>query len=363
MATIGPVDKDIIASVLAAGVSKTPEKTEAEVNVTPTVKFTCDKNQKFFSELFWKPKKIPDIPVTVYNKTDWHPNAQIMIPSVNPNWIWPNETTELFALAMYCDDTTLLYGLQGTGKSDLALQWGAKLNIPVWRQSCHKQSRSEDFLGSVSVSYNKDEEGNQRMTIEQEPSLLTDSLKYGGIYVEDEAFRHDCALVLQSLREKNTRRLVLPDAPGRSAEDRVLKADRKNWRYVLTDNTQGTGDTSGMFDAQVQDASTLDRISACIEVKYLPTKGEHKLLRTAYPSVSDDQATRMIKFANLIRDMFSRQELNSTLSVRGLLSWAEKITILGSIGNGLKITWANKLTKDDLTKAADAYHQSFGEHL
>jgi len=230
--------------------------------------------------------------------------------------------------------------------------------------SCHEQTREEHFVGSVSVSYQTDEEtGKDRMCIQQEPSILTDSLKYGGIFVEDEAFRHSSALVLQSLREKNTRKLILPDAPGRSSEERVLRADSKRWRYVLTDNTTGSGDTTGLFQATVQDASTLDRITVAIEVDYLPPDGEKKIINNVAPELGNKTVSQIIKFAGLVRKSFKSKEIQATLSVRGILSWVEKLVLTGNSGMALKLSWASKLSEDNYAKVADIYHQVFGDHL
>jgi MoxR-like ATPase len=365
-AGLGPIDPEIIASVLRdAGIDEATKSLEEEVVTVNKIRIIpLAEDEVFFSSVFWKPEHIPDIPVRVFKDTDWDVIARVMIPEVNLNWVWPKKTTELFAMAMYCDDTTLLHGLQGTGKSELPAQWCAKFRWPMWRMSCHEQTREEHFVGSVSVSYHTDADtGQQRMSIQQEPSILTDSLKYGGIFVEDEAFRHSSALVLQALREKNTRRMVLPDAPGRSSEQRVLRADRQRWRYVLTDNTTGSGDTTGLFQATVQDASTLDRITAAIEVDYLPKEGEIKILKSVAPELGSKTINKMIKFANLVRVAFKAKELQATVSVRGLLSWAEKIVLTGNIPLSLRVSWGSKLSEDNFAKVSDMYHQVFEEHL
>lgn len=359
----GPIDPEVIANVLSKDKRSNTTKKEEEESPDVVAKVTIPPGHVAFSTLFWVPDNIPDVPVKIYDDTDWDERARVMIPDSNPNWIWPKKTTELFALAMYCDDTTLLHGLQGTGKSELPAQWCAKFRIPMWRMSCHEQTREEHFVGSVSVSYTKDEHGDSKMTIQQEPSILTDSLKYGGIFVEDEAFRHNSALVLQSLREKNTRKLILPDAPGRTSDDRVLRANKERWRYVLTDNTTGAGDTTGLFQAQVQDASTLDRITLAIEVDYLPAEGEKQILKSSYKNLGTATRNKMVKYAGLVRSAFRNKELQSTLSVRGLLSWAEKSSLIGKPNLALRLSWASKLSEDNFAKAADMYHQIFGEHL
>lgn len=318
----------------------------------------CTKGYTRFSKLFWKPKLIPDLPIKQFKREDWSTEAQMHIPSIDPHWVWNRAVTELFALAMHEDDTTLLYGLQGTGKTCAAEQWCALLNIPFWRMSCNRETREAHFLGSPAVEYN--EAG--QMYIKQEPTTLTDSLKHGGMFCEDECFRHNSALVLQSLREKSNRTVLLPDAPGRTSDERKLKAPKGRWWYVLTDNTVGSGDETGIFDAEVQDASTLDRVDATIEVTYLGKPEERKILQN-HSNLNDEIINGMLDVAKQVRSAFKKQTLMSTISVRGLLAWASKIELLGSIGQALQVSWYNKLGTDDKKVVEDIFHQAFARKI
>jgi len=345
------------------GQEDTAVDAEAEVVVDPFTQidirtFEPEAGQKLFSELFWKPTTIPDIPITVFNVTDWDVEAQLHIPDLDPNWVWNRKVTEAFALAMHEGDTTLLHGLQGTGKTCLPMNWCATLNIPFWRMSCNRETREAHFLGSPSVDYN--EEG--QMYIKQEPTILTDSLRYGGIFCEDESFRHNSALVLQSLREKSNRTVLLPDAPGRTADERKLKAPTDKWWYVLTDNTTGSGDETGIFDAEVQDASTLDRIDSTIEVPYLGKADERKILQNS-SDLNADIINGMLDVAKLVRIAFRKQNMMSTMSVRGLLSWANKTELMGNIGQGLQLSFYNKLGTEDKKILEDIFHQVFARKI
>jgi cobaltochelatase CobS len=352
-------DSDIIKSIV--------ETAQADQELKPVedpfiikAPYTFDKgtNDVMFSDMFWKPKEIPDIPLPMFSKEDWDAEAQLHIPDVDPNWIWNKPVTERFALALYCGDTTLLHGLQGTGKTELAVQWCAKFIIPAWRMSCNAETREAHFLGSAAVDY--DSEG--RMFIKQEPTTLTSSLTYGGLFIEDEAFRHNSALVLQSLREKNTRTVLLPDAPGTTSAERKLTAPEGRWWYVLTDNTCGSGDETGVFDAQVQDASTLDRVGACIKVEYLGKADEKRIMRK-HTTLSVKQINGILDYAKLVRKAFEQQSLLSTFSVRSLLAWGEKAEMTQDLELALRLTWFEKLSTDDQATAREMYHQVFARKI
>jgi cobaltochelatase CobS len=355
----GLYDSEVIESIVQASKSERDEQRVDPYNIIDAPVIEAKAGQVLFSKAFgWEPTSIPDLPLSVFKRSDWHEEAQLHIPEIDPHWVWNRDVVERFALAMYCGDTTLLHGLQGTGKTELAVQWCAKFVIPAWRMSCNAETREAHFLGSASVDYN--EEG--QMYIKQEPTILTDSLRYGGLFIEDEAFRHNSALVLQSLREKNTRQVLLPDAPGRTADERKLRAPEGRWWYVLTDNTSGTGDETGVFDAQVQDASSLDRIGACIEVRYLGKSDEHSILAN-HSSLTSDQINGIIDFANLVRKAFEQQALLATFSVRSLLAWAEKAQLAQNLELGLRLSWYEKLCNDDKATVKDMYHQVFTRAL
>ena len=360
-------DKEVIDSIVSSYSSSKGEpleEGEEEVEVIDPFtqidikEFKTGKGEKLFSTIFWKPKTIPNIPIHVFKDTDWHEEARLHIPDVDDTWVWNRKALELLALSLHEGDTTLLHGFQGTGKTRLVEQWCAMVRIPFWRMSCNRETRESHFLGSPAVEYN--DEG--QMFIKQEPTILTDSLKYGGLFCEDEAFRHNSALVLQSLREKNNRAIILPDAPGRTSDESKLKAPVGRWWYVLTDNTCGSVDETGIFDAEVQDASTLDRIDAVIEVKYLGMPQERLILQHCC-SLNLDIINGMLNLAKLVRSAFGKQTLMSTMSVRGLLSWATKTELMGSIGTGLQLGWYNKLGTDDKRVVDDMFHQVFGRKM
>lgn len=358
-------DDDVIANLTNAYGKGEQEVTEdGEPTVDPftdiKVYFPPDlDNGVPFSQAFgWKPKTIPDINVPQFETEDWDEAAQVMIPEQDPDWIWNRELCEQMALAFVDGDTVLIHGLQGTGKSCALQEFCAVLKIPFWRMNCNRETRESHFLGNPNLEYDAD----GHMHIKQEPTLLTESLRYGGMFCEDEAFRHNAALVLQSLREKTNRTLILSNADGRSMEDRVLKAPEGRWFYGLTDNTAGSGDETGIFDAEVQDASSLDRIDTTIEATYLGKPQERKLLQRK-TDLNVEIINGMIDFAKMVRSAFTKGTMMATMSARGLMAWADKTEKLGHIGRALQYTFVNKLGSDDRKIVEDMFHQVFARKI
>ena len=362
-------DPSVIAHIVGEQVeeakskNKTAEKAEdkADLRLYPDApfheKYEADKRWQPFSKVFHKPKTIPDIPVKVFKRDDWPEEARMYIPAKDSKWVWNREVLEQLALAFYSKDTTLLFGFQGTGKSCAIEQFCAYCVIPFWRMNCNRETREQHFLGGPEVKY--DDDG--KMYIEQAATVLTESLRYGGVFCEDETFRHNSALVLQSLREKTNRSVVLPDAPGRTAEERKLTAP-EDWWYMLTDNTKGNGDESGIFDAEVQDASTTDRIDTAIEVPYLAKDDEIDML-IGHTGIAKSEASKFVAFANEVRKAFKKGHMMNTMSVRGLLSWGEKVCILHDKNLALRMCFFNRLLEDDQKQVRDIYHMVFGDKL
>ena len=75
------------------------------------------------------------------------------------------------------------------------------------------------------------------------------------------------------------------------------------------------------------------------------------------------RAVDMIDLAKLVRKAFKKQTIMSTISVRGLLAWSEKIEATHNIGQSLKLSWYNKLCSNDRQVVEDMYHQVFSKKI
>lgn len=309
-------------------------------------------DQKMFSDVFWKPAVVPDFPIRIFDKNDWHPDVRAHIPEPNENWAWDKDVAEQFAFALYSEDRTLLYGPTGTGKTAMIREYCAKLNIPFMLTSCHQQQESTDFLGKDNIKFSDE---TQSLSAHVELSNLSTGVKHGGLIAIDEAFRSPILMAIQSLLEPGGS-LVLPDAAGLDVKDRRLTPPAgKSW-IVLTDNTNGQGSEDGKYNAEVQDLSTLDRITAAIFVGYPKAAVERKILRKVAGDLTKDNINLITKLNRQVRTAFAKGTLQQPLSLRAGIAIAKKAQYLG-VEAAYKISYVNKLSNADIGQFGEIWRQ------
>lgn len=315
--------------------------------------------EKTFSEVFgWEPTNIPNIPVRVFADTDWPEEVRPYIPALESLWTWPRAATEYFALAMYAGDRTLVHGPTGSGKSALVKEFCALVRMPMIRVTCHRDMQSTDFLGKDIIAI--DAESGKNL-LRYEYSMTTLAARTGAFLLIDEAFRSPCLMAVQSLLERNGT-LTLPDAASLSAEERKI-VPPSTFRIALTDNTNGTGDDSGSYNAEVQDLSTLGRITATIHVPYMTVAEQTELLQRAAPAVPVDTVTTLAQWAGAMRDAFEARTVMQPVCMRVLLSILAKFEITGQLGLSVRLAYLSKLGNADRTVATECYVQVTGEEL
>jgi cobaltochelatase CobS len=305
---------------------------------------------KLFSEVFgFKPKQYVDFPVKVFAPTDWDAQIRGRIPTPDPDYHFNPDVLERVAYGLFVGGAMLLWGATGTGKTSALKEVFALLSIPYFRISCDEQQESSAFLGTNSVVAE-----NGVGVTKHSHSDLTLACTYGGGIVVDEAFRSPTLLTIQAvLEDKPT--LALQDATG--AERSLVPPKGKFW-IALTDNTAGNGGSSDKYLTQPQDLSTLDRIRTTIEVPYLPVSVECQLIRAKFAELALQDIKQMVQVANLIRDAHVNGNMEATMSVRGVLAWAEDTRNCNhDLAKGLRSCYYDKLSDVDKTIVKNIYHQ------
>lgn len=337
-----------------------PEEAKPKAIVLPDVEPHPEwTGHAMFSEVFGGlPTGKRDIPVPQFKADDWPEAARPMIPSLPSYWVHNLDVMYGVALAVLCGDTSLLTGPTGTGKTSSLTAFAAVCTIPAWITSSYQRMEHTDFVGSASLR--ADPETGANIT-EYNPTQLVNSLWHGGLCIVDEAMRSPCLMAIQSLLEdKHT--LVLADADGLEENERVLVAKPGRWWIALTDNTTGTGDHTGSYNAEVQDLSTLDRITTTIFVDYNPPKVEQTIIEGASPHCAP-VSMKMVNVAGEVRKAYVRGAVLQTMSMRALLSWADKYTKTGDLAYAFTKAYAAKLDPESLGVTKEIWVQVIGEEL
>lgn len=344
--------------------TKTPKAKKAEPKKVYKAKdLDLPAGHQWFSEVFgWKPEHLPrDIPVAVFEPTDWPEMIRPYIPEALPNgglWTWPKKATELFALAMYTKDRTLVHGPTGSGKSALVQAFAHMVRIPLIRVNCHGEQQSTDFLGADIITT----DANGASVLKYDWSLTTIAAKHGGLLLLDEAFRSPVLMSIQALLERGGS-LTLPAAASLSTAERHIVPPAGKFWIALTDNTNGTGDESGSYNAEVQDLSTLGRITATIEVPYMTPKEQAALLKRSHPDVPDATLKDLSDWADNMRRAFASKSVMQPICMRALLSILDKYAVTGSLALSIHLAYVSKLSNADKVVANEAYTQVTGDNL
>jgi MoxR-like ATPase len=233
-------------------------------------------------------------------------------PAVDPNYVWPDETGPALA-QMARGRNVMFYGPAGTGKTTFAKQVAAHFGRPFVRISCDDQTEASTLVGMTVP----DGAGGVKW---QDGQLAAAIRRPGTIILVDEpsVARPGALFVLQAVMDAD-RSLhvaetgeVIPVAPG------VL--------IVLADNTNGTGDTSGAYEAtRRMNRATLDRLGVTVRLDYLTPDREAAVLRDA-TGCDRKVASTLATFAKATREGADAGTVSHGIGLRRLMALAELIT-------------------------------------
>lgn len=247
-------------------------------------------------------------------------------PAVNPAYIMPQWAMDIIAwLRVPAQDREPIYifGPTGCGKTSCVKQIAAKLNMPVYEVTGHNRLEFPELVGHHTVV-------NGNMTFQYGPLSL--AMRDGGMLIINEIDLLDpsTATGLNS---------ILDGSPLTIAENggEIIKP-HSEFRLVATANSNGAGDSTGMYQGVLRaNLAFMDRFML-VEAKYIEPARELDILRRKFPSLPEDLMTKMVDYANHVRRMFIGAELDEsapetsnkfvgvqlplTFSTRTLIRWA-----------------------------------------
>ena len=332
-------------------VAKTSDATPAGQKTNPD-DIECEIVKMSAMDIFKSPdgKKIKafdyEVPVLKWKK----PNTDV--PEIDPNYVFRGN---LLADVLYCilhNQKGFLSGHTGTGKTTLIEQVCARLGYPFKRVNFDSEITRLDLVGR-EVLHN--EGGNTVSKFID--GIIPQAVRQACVLCLDEIdfVRPDVAYVLQRALE-NKGFTVLEDG------DRFIEPNPL-FRIFATANTRGQGDETGSYQgARHQSLAFLDRFNVFTHVPYLSEDQEGGLLIRANPTLDEELAKQLVKFAQEVREAFRNGTIYMTVSVRGLLSCASMITyFMPLFENNLNYTLSFAITKSILNRCNAQDFQNISE--
>lgn len=280
--------------------------------------------------------------------TRLHGGDADLVPDIDNGYVYDLDSLKNVLLGLEDNIPVYVWGHMGTGKSTLIEQIAARTGRTMMRVQHTVNTEESHIVGQWTVK-------DGHTVFELGPLAL--AMKHGWLYMADE---YDFALpnvtsVYQAVLEGKS--LVIKEA---DAHNRVVKP-HPNFRFVATGNTNGSGDETGLYQGtNIQNAANYDRFGVVIQMTYMPKKQEAQILINQAGLTKED-AEKFVTFATLVREAFDGGKLSSTVSPRTLITASRLGIKKGSWVAGLKLSFANKLSKIDREVVDGLMQRVFGE--
>lgn len=234
-------------------------------------------------------------------------------PRVDKLYQWNQHTAVMLAM-LARGKNLFLTGPAGTGKTEFAKQVAARWGRRFTRISCDDQTEAATLVGMTVP----DKDGGSAW---QDGQLAAAIRVPGNVILIDEPSmaRPGALFVLQSVLDDD-RRLhvaetgeVIPVAPD------VL--------FLLADNTNGTGDITGQYEATRRlNRATLDRCAIFVMFDYLDPAAETNVIH-ARTGLNKKAAAMLAKFAAITRAEAQGGEVSHGIGLRRLMSLADALAV------------------------------------
>ncbi len=254
-----------------------------------------------------------DIPaeIMIEGGTPGHPD----IPQADPFYVFRKQIlSDLFTWMNLEECSLYITGPTGSGKSSLIIETAARLNIPLYNIVAHSRLETPEMIGGYRL--------NSQGGMDFHYGPLVKAMKEGGWFLLDEGDLLDPSTAAGINNVAEGRSLTIP-------ETGEVVAPAKGFRFIITANSNGSGDSTGLYQGVLrQNMAFLDRFYM-FEIGYSDPQIEIGILEKITPSVVEALRTRMVQFANEVRELFIKGEVEVTLSTRTLCRWAKIMAFQG----------------------------------
>lgn len=302
---------------------------------------------------------------TILGLTEADAKVCPFIPQTDPDYV-PQPFMVDVVIALREKMPVYLYGSTGTGKTHAVKYLASKFRLPVFEVTGHNRLEFPELVGGYHVASGD-------MVWHDGP--LTSAMRNGGIFLLNE----------QSLLDPSTAtglNSVLDGSPLFIPETGEAVPPHPAFLYVATDNSNGTGDTSGGYAGVLRQNSALLNRFMLIQATYLERAAEKKFLQAAEPSLPEDILDKMLDMATSVREgvnppMTAHNSVQATLpesavmSMRDLKRWARLTMIYAPAASegvvptfkALQMAYLNRLDAGARDAAEGMFERIFGVQI
>jgi cobaltochelatase CobS len=299
-----------------------------------------------FSEMFWKPKNVPDHLVTEYRGYDTDSVPELYVP--------PPKEFERFSLSMALGLKPNIVGPTGCGKTLMVEYFAAVTGRPFLRIEHNHELDKATVFGQTHI--NVDDAGHQ--STDFVPGILPRSMDKPTMVALDELSRATgfANLIYQRLFDR--RELSMPEMKG--LENPVIKPV-EGWAVCATDNTKGNGDDMDLYSASnVQDASFINRFDTVIEQNYLTVAQEEKLIEGLNSRLEEEDIRRLAKLSHLLHAGFSKGDIATAFSPRNLRAICKYTAAGMDIKDAIELNYLSRVSKSEHSDVMECIRTVFG---
>lgn len=258
-------------------------------------------------------------------------------PPVDPNFVFLKEPLLAFLTFMERKDRNRIWiaGQTGTGKTQFVRNVCGKIKADMWRLPCDAHQKRADIIGTWTLR------GNDMVF---QYGILPQAMMSGSVLVLDEfdTFTPLLANIFKSVCEDYPT-LVIPEYGGKP-----VKA-HPDFRVVVTANTFGRGDDSGLYvSTMTQSRADMRRFNCFIEMPYLPEEKEVELIlkHTEKYDVTEKEARGFVSVAKDIRAATKAGRIDVPFSVDELLNWVLTWLAVANVKEAASLCFLNACPED-----------------
>lgn len=252
------------------------------------------------------------------------------VPEIDKEYVANLSDVKIAMLGFERDMPTYLWGFAGVGKSTLPEQICARTKRPMIRVQHTGSTEESHILGQMAAS----EKGTYFV-----PGPLAIAMRFGLTYLADEydfAFPQVLAVYQPVLEGKP---LYIKEAD----EEWKRVVPHKDFRFVATGNTNGSGDSTGLFQGTtVQNAANYERFAIVHKLDYMSEKNELAIVMKK-TGLTREYAEKVVKFGTLCRKAYQDAKITNTLGPRVLINISDMWKYRADPYSAVALSFSNRL--------------------